>query len=168
MIHYYKTDASVRLDTWAALKEARKNLQDQADVIADRFGGKAVLMSNMHKFYMAGIRFKPSRDISLWTTPTSRDGNVQRPRAAPRKGASKETRAESKQLRAQWSEIKWPESASMELVYESLGTNWANLLFSSLEMFEHEGFIYVATSAKLSPDMIEIFGSEFFLAKEQK
>ena len=51
--------------------------------------------------------------------------------------------------------------------YESMGTNWGDVLVCGISYFVHDGDIYVATSGNLKENMTEITTSEYSQAKDQ-
>lgn len=55
--------------------------------------------------------------------------------------------------------------ADLAPVLAAMGTDWGNLFFTGIAFFQHDGAIYVSTSAKLAPCMVEILASEYNAAK---
>lgn len=69
------------------------------------------------------------------------------------------------ELSAGWKARFTTVKADLEPVLAAIGTDWGSLFFCSFALFRHDGAIYVSTSAKLAPCMVEILASEYNAAK---
>ncbi|AUR92684.1 coil containing protein [Vibrio phage 1.175.O._10N.261.55.B3] len=78
----------------------------------------------------------------------------------------KSKRLELKSLQDEYSEMtNGVENISFDDFFESIGTDWGNLMFSGLNWFECDGFVYLASGMDLSSNATEILGSEFEAAQ---
>ena len=161
---FYKTsDATVQ----AAIKtygEQGAAVSAAGNEFACHFGGKLLTQANAHGRRVAGLCFSPAKDDPLWTKPDAQRAGLQQPRASLRK-STKEQRVALAELQADW-KARFPTlEADMAPVLTAMGTDWGNLFFCGFAMFEHDGHIYVSTSAPLAPCMVEIVASEYSAAK---
>lgn len=165
-VRYYRTEQPDVLAAAAAGHAARRELRQAANTFAESFGGKAILLSTVTNTYFGGVRFDPRRPARFWTQPN--EHGVQRPRVRAQKGVTwtDVEKAEQKQLIAVWDQRAPRQEVDDCGLYAAIGTDWGNLLFAGLRYFEHDGALYVATSAELAPHMGEILGSAYHAAQE--
>lgn len=162
---YYKTNDSAVMESVKKHKEELASLFDASKKFADYFGGKHVCTRDFTRIRLCGVKFKPVKDFVLWTKPC-KDYGTQRPRSKAGAGATEEQKIALKTLMAEWIERSPKHQVELEPLYNAFGTNWGELVFAGIGYFENDGYLYVETSAKLGPQMSEILGSEYMLAKE--
>jgi hypothetical protein len=165
MKNYYKTNNQAVLDAIETHQKQRGDLRDQASAFAKRFGAKDYLiLRSVDKCYFGGLKFEPEKDRRFWTVP-DRDHGRQRPRKSVA-GMTPEEKAAHNTLFSDWVESYPKTKVSFEPIYQALGTTWGDLIFGAgMAWFLHDGFLYVATGAKVADHMIEIFGSEYTKAE---
>lgn len=160
---FYKTSDPAVLNALAAYEADVAAVRAAGVEFAKRFGGKMVATSGLHGCGIAGLNFTPAKADPLWTKPNAQRANMQRPRATV-KGATKEQKASLAELQADW-DARFPkEKADLDPVLSAMGTDWGNLFFCGLAMFQHDGSVYASTSAPLAPCMVEILSSEYSAA----
>lgn len=161
---FYKTSDAAVLAAIKTYGEQGAAVSAAGNEFARHFGGKLLTKSNAHGRRVAGLCFSPAKDDPLWTKPDAQSAGLQKPRASLRK-STKEQRAALVELQADW-QGRFPTlQADMAPVLTAMGTDWGNLFFCGFAMFEHDGHIYVSTSAPLAPCMVEIVASEYSTAK---
>ena len=155
------------LDIYYDFIQQRIELLDKCKEFCDLFNAEDVIYEqSASDISFGGLAFSPEKDRKFWTIPTRNDP-FQNPRASLKK-ACKQDRLEHKALLKKWNDNRPKVCVSKDKLYESIGTNWGNLMFSSggFSLFRHNSFIYVKTSVSLNEHMTEILGSEFKSAKE--
>lgn len=162
---YYKTNDPAVM---AALQERSKQVRavlDAGKAFANAFGGGDVIWRNDSRgTEFIGVRFEPKKDARLWTHPDPKQNGIQRPRNTLQK-ATPDEKAELKALREKWN-AEFPRiKYDMGPLLAAMGTDWGNLLFAGFGMFQHGGFLWVTTGAKLGPCMVEVLASEYKAAK---
>ena len=164
---YYKTNAAEVLAALHLHNEESRAVQAAGKLFADHFGGTLLTQAGIHSYRVAGLAFEPKRDGRLWTLADPKMANMQRPRASIT-GATLEEKAALAVLKADW-KARFPmQESSFAPVMAAMGTDWGVCAFNGgFALFEHDGFVYVATGAKLAACMIEIMASEYSAAREQ-
>lgn len=170
---YYRVFNPEALAAWDAYVAAEAALKSCCESFALGYpGAKPVYASSVHGKRFHGLRFHPVKVSPLWTIAQERDGFIQRPRSAlpksfkgDRKAVEQERRALVDTWLAGMPSRSINESASLDALWKSLGTDWGNLLFNGIQWFRRGDVIYVATSAALATSATEITGSEFDKAK---
>jgi hypothetical protein len=168
IVRYYKS-------TDAALLEALTIHDDQVNVLleegkkfAEGFGGLAIYYNTLSEFRIADLvafpMESPIRVSPLWTRPDPKNNRAQRPRRTLQR-ATAEEKLELIELREKWVKSHPTKVVSFAPVLKAMGTEWGDLLFHSFSYFQHDGLVYVGTSAPLNDGMVEILGSEFDTAK---
>jgi hypothetical protein len=141
-------------------------LRDKGKAFAERFGANDTFVTQnsvSSGYSIAGFTFSPPKDTTLWTKPDRELLGAQRPRASLRAGTAVQ-RQMLKDLNAEWSAYYPDGNASWKPVLEALGTDWGAAFLGGLQLFEHDGVIYVLTGAR--PALCEeILGSEFDAAR---
>lgn len=161
---FYKTSDRAVLAALAAYESQVDAVRAAGAEFAGHFGGKMVATSGLHGCSVVGLIFSPAKTDPLWTKPDAQRANMQRPRATV-KGATKEQKAALAELAADWN-ARFPSAkADLDPVLSAAGTDWGNLFFCGFDMFQHDGAVYVSTSAPLAPCMVEILSSEYSAAK---
>nr|WP_315249238.1 hypothetical protein [uncultured Duganella sp.] len=161
---FYKSGDSALLDAWSTYEAEVGAVRAAGKQFATHFGGKLLLRSDFHGSSVAGLRFAPSKDDPLWTKPDAQHAGEQRPRSSLRKG-TKEQRQALAALLTEWSDHFPKQKADLAPMLSAMGTDWGALFFCGIGFFKHDGVIYVSTSAKLAPCMVEILASEYNAAK---
>lgn len=161
---FYKTTDAGALAAWATYEAEAAVVSAAGKAFADHFGGKLLTRSDSHGRSVAGLTFSPAKDDPLWTKPDAQARGRQQPRASLRKG-TKEQRQALVDLQADWKARIPRDKADLAPVLAAMGTDWGNLFFTGIQLFVHDGAIYVSTSAKLAPCMVEILASEYNAAK---
>lgn len=161
---FYKTSDAAVLAAIKTYGEQGAAVSAAGNEFARHFGGKLLTSADAHGRRVAGLCFSPAKDDPLWTRPDAQRAGMQWPRASLRK-STKEQRAALVELQADW-KARFPTlKADMAPVLTAMGTDWGNLFFCGFAMFEHDGHIYVSTSAPLAPCMFEIVAREYSAAK---
>ena len=169
---FYKTSEKEVLAAYAAYAEKNIEVVAEAKAFADQFNATPVYRHDLFGRSFFGLKFSPALTSPLWTK--SGDGDTQRPRTAlPRDvsrtstpEARKRLNASLKELGAKYSENFPQIKASLEPLWESIGTDWGNLLLCGVGFFATDEAVYVSTSARLNDRVTEIFASEYSKAKE--
>ncbi|KII38382.1 hypothetical protein [Pseudomonas fluorescens] len=169
---FYKSSEKEVLAAWAAYAEQNTEVVAEAKAFADHFNATPVYRHDLFGQSFFGLKFSPALTSPLWTKPG--DGDTQRPRAAlPRDvsrtstpEAKKRLNASLKELDAKYNENLPKAKASLEPLWESIGTDWGNLLLCGVGFFATVEAVYVSTSARLNDRMTEILASEYATAKE--
>lgn len=161
---FYKTTDGAALAAWLSYEVEAAKVAAAGKAFAAHFGGQLLTRSDSHGRSIAGLRFSPAKDDPLWTKPDQQASGRQNPRGSLRKG-TKEQRQALVELQADWKARFPSEKADLEPVLAAMGTDWGNLFFCGIQFFVHNNAIYVSTSAKLAPCMVEIMASEFGAAK---
>ena len=157
---FYKTSDATVLAAIKTYGEQGAAVSAAGNEFARHYGGKLLTESNAHGRRVAGLCFLPAKDDPLWTKPDGQSAGLQKPRASLRK-STKEQRAALVELQADW-KARFPTlQADMAPVLTAIGTDWGSLFFCGFAMFEHNGHVYVSTSAPLAPCMVEIVASEY-------
>ncbi|MRW82953.1 hypothetical protein GJ698_02465 [Pseudoduganella sp. FT26W] len=161
---FYKSSDGALMAAWAIYETDVGAVRAAGKEFAAHFGGKLLMRSDFHGNRVAGLCFQPAKDDPLWTKPDAQLADKQRPRSSLRKG-TKEQRQALAALLTEWSE-RFPKlKADLAPVLAAMGTDWGALFFCGIGFFKHDGAIYVCTSAKLAPCMVEILSSEYNAAK---
>lgn len=161
---FYKTSDATVLAAMAGYNAQSAEVHKAGAEFAAHYGGTLLARSDLHGYSIAGLLFEPRRDDPLWTKPDPQSAGMQRPRSTL-KSATKEQRAALAELSAGW-KVRFPTAkADFEPVLTAMGTNWSNLFLCGFALFQHDGCIYVATSAKMALGMVEILSSEYATAK---
>jgi hypothetical protein len=161
---FYKTTDGAALAAWVNYEVDAAKVGAAGQAFAAHFGGMLLIRADSHGRSIAGLRFSPAKDDPLWTKPDQQANGRQHPRASLKK-ATKEQRQALVALQADW-EARFPrEKADLAPVLAAMGTDWGNLFFTGIKFFVHDGAIYVSTSAKLAPCMVEILASEYNAAR---
>lgn len=159
---YYKTTSPEVLAALLHRDEEIKRIRAKGDEFAAAFGGKFLNHNGVSGYRVAnGLVFDPPKPARLWTVPDRKAMNMQRPRITIAK-ATAEEKAELVAIRSKWGDLFPTEEVPFEPVLNSMGISYGNLIFGgAFSLTEHEGVVYVMTSAKLNDCMIEILASEF-------
>lgn len=161
---FYKTTAPAVLAIRAAYEARVMEVRAAGQEFANHFGGKMLARQDAQGYSFAGLCFEPAKDDALWTKPDASCAGMQRPRGLLKSGG-KVQRAALAELSAGW-KARFPrEKADLAPVLAAIGTDWGSLFFCSFALFRHDGAVYVSTSAKLAPCMVEILASEYNAAK---
>lgn len=166
MKSYYKSNAP---EVMAALRQ-HENEIDMIVILgkefAEHFGGILLVNNSIHDYRISGLKFDPPKPTRLWTCPDSKSANMQRPRTSITK-ATAEEKAELTSLKSDWNALFPQMKSDFAPVMKSMGTDWGCCLFGGggFGMFQHGGYVYVTTGAKLNDCMVEIFTSEYQSAK---
>lgn len=194
MKKYYKTNCEKVLSAISQMNQEKDNLVKKIDKIASHFNARAMTSTSTTGVRFGGLvlnnyqgysweKNQPIReDKILWTSPNS--NNISWPRKSLTKShfkdlirnmsdeeageLMKKKRSELKVLQDEYNEMtKGIDSISFDRFFESIGTDWGNLMFSGLNWFEFGGFVYLASGMDLSSNAIEILGSEFESASDK-
>ena len=194
MKKYYKTNCKKVLGATSDMNQKKDELVNEANKVAANFNAKAMTSTSTDGVRFGGLVLnnyhggfwgsdEPIRsDKLLWTAPNS--NSVSWPRTSltkkhfeslirgmddqSAKELMKAKRLELKLLQDEYAEMtKGVESVSFDSFFESIGTDWGNLMFSGLNWFECDGFVYLASGMDLSSSATEILGSEFELAQSK-
>jgi hypothetical protein len=158
---FYKTNDPEVVAAYQALENAAEALKQQAKAFGERFGGEGLIYFSASGHRFAGVRFALQQPLDIWTA-WDKDG-MQRPRSKPKAGTSQERRDALKTLHAEWDANAPTERVSMDPFFQSVGTNWGDVMFSGASWFRCGEEIYFNTRLKLTAQ--EILGSEFEAAK---
>lgn len=161
---FYKTTDPAVLAIRAAYEAKVTEVRDAGQEFANHFGGHLLARHDAHGYSVAGLRFKPAKIDPLWTKPDASCAGMQRPRSSLKNG-TKEQRAALAELQADWAARLPSIKADLEPVLTAIGTDWGSLFFCGFTLLRYDGAIYVSTSAKLAPCMVEILASEYNAAK---
>jgi hypothetical protein len=161
---FYKSSDSTLMTAWSTYEAGARAVAEAGKAFAAHFCGKLLTRSDYHGRSVAGLRFVPAKDDPLWTKPDAQAHGRQQPRTSLRK-STKDDRQALAALQADWKERFPRHKADLAPVLAAMGTDWGNLFFTGISFFEHAGAIYVSTSAKLAPCMVEILASEYNAAK---
>lgn len=189
MKKYYKTNCEKALFEHKSMNEAKDKLVVICDEFARKFNARAMVKQGSSSISFGGLvlnnyyhdTFSSNSEVRddtlLWTVPDS--NGVSRPksslthkqvvasvkwseRSGDMKAKAKLERTRLVELQNKYNaERKIISEVSMEPFFNSIGTDWGNLMLSGLEWFEIDGFMYFATSLNFSENMTEILGSEF-------
>jgi hypothetical protein len=164
-LRYYKTiEGSAANAAYLVVKQQSEIMKQQAKQFAELFDGEPLFSTSMTGREFAGIQlnnFENRPDNHLWTKPTSQNGGVSRPRAKPLCAAhKKEQEALNNRYMQNTPAIK---EASFKPLFESLGSDWGQMLFCGISFFEHERILYISTKAELA-NCTEILASEYLAA----
>lgn len=153
----------------AALEEIERQeheLKRRGDEFAALFGGKSVPQRTINEVRFYGVRFDGREYVNpaLWTKATSKQGYAQQPRVKVPANLKRESEA----LWQIWNEQRPSIKVNHDPLFEALGFDWGNLLFSGFGMFRHGDVIYVETGATPKPEAggVEILGSEYGAARK--
>lgn len=163
-VAFYKTTDGAALAAWLTYEVDTAKVAAVGKAFAAHFGGQLLTRSDSHGCSIAGLRFVPAKDDPLWTKPDQQASGMQHPRCSLRKG-TKEQRQALAALLIDWTAHFPKEKADLAPVLAAMGTDWGALFFSGIQFFVHDNAIYVSTSAKLAPCMVEILASEYNAAK---
>lgn len=169
---FYKSSAKEVLAAYAAYAEQNTEVVAEAKAFAEQFKATPVYKHDIFGRSFFGLKFSPALTSPLWTKPG--DGDTQRPRGAlPRDvsrtstpEAKKRLNASLKELDAKYSENYPKAKASLEPLWESIGTDWGSLLLCGVGYFATAEAVYVSTTASLNDRVTEILASEYSTAKE--
>lgn len=168
-MRYYKTNDPTALAARKQYLADCDQLRAAANAFATRYpGAKPVFKHSAHGLHLYGLRFTPELKDPLWTKASAGTGMIQRPRTSPLKGSKGEERRRQIEQLAELN-IAYREhfpqcEADQELVWKALGTDWGSVMFGGMKYFDHDGHLYMRTSAKLADYCVEILGSEYDLA----
>lgn len=175
---YFKTNKPEVLAEVARLNQERKDLIAAADKFAAQFNAKAMTSTSMRGASFGGLVLKdydtsglyqlgrcgpPAReDKHLWTKP-DRNG-ISHPRASIK---GKELKAELRDLTERYREgVKALPTVDFEPFFASLDIDWGNLMFSGLNWFEHDDYLYFESGLSFDEVATEILGSEYEAAEK--
>lgn len=162
---YYRVAFPEALAALAHYENEERALEAAANEFAAMFAdAKPVFAFSVHGKRFHGLRFLPRVSSPLWTKPIEKDGNVQRPRRAlPKTGVTDRVAAkiELGQLLSKWDSHCPRLSTNLNKFWESIGTNWGNVLFAGATWRNSGGVIYVAANCAIDPRAVEITGSEY-------
>lgn len=169
---YYKTSEKEAVAAYAAYAEQNTGVVAEAKAFADRFNATPVYRHDLFGRSFFGLKFSPALTSPLWTKPG--DGDTQRPRTALPRDISRTSTPEArkrlnamlKALYAEYSENFPKGKASLEPLWESIGTDWGSLLLCGVGFFATDEAIYVSTPARLNDRVTEIIASEYNKARE--
>ena len=194
MKKYYKTNCEKALKAISQMNQQKDELVKKIDKIAAHFNARAMTSTSTTGVRFGGLALnnyqgysweknQPIReDKILWTAPDTNDISWPRTSLTKKhfeslirgmddqsaKELMKAKRLELKLLQDEYAEMtKGVESVSFDSFFESIGTDWGNLMFSGLNWFECDGFVYLASGMDLSSSATEILGSEFELAQSK-
>lgn len=164
---FYRSNDPAVVAAAAKFYADREAVQEEARAFAKQWGGVALFSRDLHSIRFGGLRFSEPANLDNWTTPDKKS-RAQAPRAQLRiKGASKEQKEAQIALHRRYYDEMPKLRAECEPVYEAMGTNWGDLLFTGIAWFVGtDGHVYAQTSTKLGPVMVEILGSQYELARE--
>jgi hypothetical protein len=154
---FYKTNDPAVLAAHRAVQDATAALRQQAKAFGERFGGEGLIGYSASGHRFAGIRFVLQKPLDIWTA-WDKDG-MQRPRAKAKPGTTQERRDTLKALRAEWDANAPTDRVSMDPLFQSVGIDWGNVMFSGASWFRFGDWMYFDTRLKLTAQ--EILGSEF-------
>ncbi|ENM5750401.1 hypothetical protein V4V53_002148 [Vibrio mimicus] len=170
---YYKSTSNEPVNALASYRQQKESYARLFDPLTSHFNAKAIFTYSNHgvSFYSIAFNdYESLEDKDLWTKPDLKSAYACRVRSSVN---GKENAKRLKALKEKYNSLipKDAESPSLHPFYDSIGTNWGELVFSGMKWFEHDGAVYIATSLKLTKNVIEITGSEFStaeLASKQK
>ena len=162
---YWKFTSAEALAAWDEVDRQESELQKSGVSFAALFGGKPVFQRNIDGRRFYGVRFDGHVYVAsaLWTQATSKNGFAQQPKVKVPTNLKRESEA----LWQLWNAQRPAMKASYEPVYDALGFNWGNLMFSGFGMFRQGDVIYVETGSTPKPEAggVEILGSEYGAAQ---
>lgn len=169
---FYKSIEKEVLAAWAAYAEQNTEVVAEAKAFAEQFEATPVYRHDLFGRSFFGLKFSPALISPLWTKPG--DGDTQRPRAALPRDVSRTSTPEAKKrlnaslkvLDARYCKNFPKGKASLEPLWESIGTDWGSLLLCGVGFFATDDAVYVSTSARLNDRVTEILASEYSTAKE--
>lgn len=185
---YYKTSDEKVLSAIRKLNKEKDELIAKSNILAAKFNAKAMTSTSTTGARFAGIvlnnyhgfswgRGSPIReDKILWTAPNS--NNISWPRSSLTKkhfepwvrgmddveksDYIRDKRAQLKDLQSEYNSLSAGiNSIRFDDFFESIGTDWGNMMFSGIKWLELDGIVYLATSQDLANVADEILGSEF-------
>jgi len=159
---YYKTNDPAVLAAYQSLKAQTAVLRQQAKIFGDRFGGEGLVYFSASSRRFAGVRFLHQQPLDIWTA-WDKDG-MQRPRRKAKAGTPQDRRDALKELIAEWEANAPTELVPMDPFFQSVGTDWGNVMFNGASWFQRGEWIYFKTGLKLTAQ--EILGSEFEAAEK--
>lgn len=159
---YFKTNDPAVLAAYQSVKAQTAALKQQAKVFGDRFGGEGLVSFSASGHRFAGVRFFHQQPLDIWTTWDN--NGMQRPRRKPKAGTPQDRRDALKALNEDWEANAPTEQVSMDPFFQSVGTDWGNVMFNGASWFQRGEWIYFKTFIKLSAQ--EILGSEFEAAEK--
>lgn len=160
---YYKSINDEPAKALAEYEQAKKAYGKLFEQLTNHFNATAIFHFSNHGMTFYGISFndyESVQDKELWTKPDHKSKGACRIRSSVRgKGNAQKLKA----LKETYDSLlpKNAEPPSRYPFYDSIGTNWGDILFSGLKWFVHEGSVYIATGLKLTKNVTEITGSEF-------
>lgn len=166
---YYKTqDPKVLAEDQKADAELRL-LHAEAKAFAAKFGARrAVVLEGIPFIRCHDLVFNtPGPDPLLWTKEEGKNHWQQRPRGVLPKGCKDPVLKEKlRVLKEEYNAARVRREVSREPFYNSVGTDWGELLFCGLRWFTVDGWMYLQTSANLkNENLVEIMGSEYLRAE---
>ncbi|HGE6046412.1 TPA: hypothetical protein ACGGS3_000626 [Vibrio cholerae] len=164
---YYKSTSDEPVNALASYREQKESYARLFDPLTNHFNAKAIFTYSHHgvSFYSIAFNdYESLEDKDLWTKPDFRSACACRVRSSVK---GKDNSQRLKALKEKYDSLipKDAESPSLHPFYDSIGTNWGDLVFSGMKWFEYDGAVYIATSLKLTKNVIEITGSEFSTAE---
>lgn len=158
MISFYKTTDACVLAVYNDVKAAKEAVIAQGKKMGEEFDGKPVFGNSVDRACFADLvlnDYYGRTDHALWTAPDKKNG-----RSWPRSSKVRGMEDEQKALREKYYAM-YPDEVRNDQIWEAMGINSGELLFGGCHMFDAGGAIYLKTSAKVGPKMVEILGSEF-------
>lgn len=157
---FYKSNHPEVIAACDLVHAEKMALYAAANALAAEVGGKAVYSVSITGDTFYGIAFERPADTMIWMVP-ERKSRAQRPRKKPKAGATAEQRAAHQALVATWKAKVPTQTAGGDAMFEAIGTEWGQLMFTGISYGVRDGWLYVSTKAKLNDRMTEILGSEY-------
>lgn len=159
---YYKTNDPAVLAAYQSVQAQTAVLRQQAKAFGERFGGEGLVSFSASGHRFAGVRFLHQQPLDVWTA-WDKNG-MQRPRRKAKAGIPQDRRDALKALNEDWEANAPTEQVSMDPFFQSVGTDWGNVMWSGASWFQRGEWMYFKTSIKLAAE--EILGSEFEAAEK--
>lgn len=162
VLKYYRVATPAVQAAWETYAAENAVLDAQASQFAAMFDNAVpVYVRSLHGREFRGLRFDPAMPTDVWTVPDKKSGRVQRPRARLAGSACRDRIVQLKAVQDTYDAHRPKAKSDFEPVLQAIGTHWGDLLFNAFGMAWRDGVLYVATTAPLSTDCVEINGSEY-------
>lgn len=160
---YWKFTRAEALAAWDDMERQEDDLREKSKAFAELFGGEPVYQRTINDIRFYGVRFHKVINVALWTKATSKNGFAQQPKVK----VPAELKRESEALWQQWNEHRPSIKVDRDPMFEEIGFDWGNLMFSGFAMFRQGDVIYVETGSTPKPEAggVEILGSEYSAAQ---
>lgn len=164
-IKYYKTNNPLVLAAFKQLKDDREILIAKGKAFAEKFGGDSIMVRSSHEFRVFdGLRFNPEKTDQFWTKPNKQINYAQKPRSCG-STAVRAGKTELAKLIKEWYDNYPQDKVSIDPLYEALGTNWGEVMFSGLGWIDGGDYFFVSTHLSLSENLQEITVTEYRAAE---